>query len=105
MYRRRTGNGNYLRKRLILMDDDIVEIRRRNAKVEADKAWETSWTRRLFITTVTYIIAVIYMKSIGISDPHLGALVPTGGYLLSTLSLPILKKIWLDQFYNKGKQP
>jgi hypothetical protein len=83
------------------MDDDIIEIRRRNAKVEADKAWETSWLRRLFITAITYIIAALYMILVGLPYPFLGAIVPAGGYLLSTLSLPVAKQIWLQNYYNK----
>ena len=70
-------------------------IEQRNKRVELDKAWETSFTRRRFIAGVTYLIAFWFMWSIGVSDPYLNALVPTGGYILSTLSLPFLKKIWM----------
>lgn len=83
------------------MDDDIVEIRRRNAKVEKDKAWEISWTRRTMIAISTYIIAALYMKWVGLSSPFLGALIPTGGYLLSTLSLPFMKNFWIKNIYKK----
>jgi hypothetical protein len=76
----------------------IKEIEKRNLKVENDKAWETSWTRRLFIAGITYLIAFWFMNSIGVAEAYLNALVPVGGYLLSTLSLPFLKKIWLDKF-------
>lgn len=80
----------------------VEDILKRNARVEADKAWETSKTRRACIAAMTYGIAVLFMWRIGISEPWLNALVPTGGYLLSTLSLPIIKNWWLkDQ--NKHK--
>jgi len=78
-----------------MSDKDVQAIIERNKKVEADKAWEVSWTRRLFIAVLTYFIAVVYMKYAGLSAPLLGAFVPTGGYLLSTFSLPILKELWL----------
>jgi len=31
-----------------------------------------------------------------LNDPHwyLGAFIPTGGYVLSTLSLPFVRKLW-----------
>lgn len=77
---------------------DIDEIKVRNARVEADKAWETSKTRRLFIAVITYIIACYYMRVLGVGDYYLHALVPTGGYLLSTLSLSHIKKIWIKRF-------
>ena len=79
---------------------DLIEIKERNARVEADKAWETSWVRRLFIAFVTYVIAAFYMHYAGLGNAYLGAFVPTGGYLLSTLSLPFIKKIWINKVYK-----
>lgn len=84
------------------MDDvDIRKLKERNIKVEADKAWETSMTRRIIIAITTYIIAVFYMKWVGLSSPFLGALIPTGGYLLSTLSLSFVKNFWTKNLYQK----
>lgn len=77
------------------IEKEIEEIKKRNKVVEADKAWETSWTRRIFIASITYIVASLYMGSIGESLIFLKALIPTGGFLLSTLSLPFVKKWWL----------
>lgn len=73
----------------------IEAIEERNRRVELDKAWETSCVRRGFIAVITYLVAVWFMWSIGVEDAYLNALVPTGGYVLSTLSLPFLKKMWL----------
>lgn len=79
---------------------DLEIIKARNARVEIDKAWETSKTRRLFIATVTYVLAAFYMHIAGLGDPFIGACVPTGGYLLSTLSLPYVKKFWREKAYK-----
>ena len=78
----------------------VEEILERNQRVEIDKAWETSWTRRGIIAGVTYGVATIFMMRIGVADPYLGALVPTGGYLFSTLSLPLIKRWWISR-YNR----
>ena len=43
------------------IEKEIVAIKDRNRKVEIDKAWETSWTRRLCIATATYLIAGIWL--------------------------------------------
>ena len=83
-----------------MSDKDVQAIIERNKKVEADKAWEVSWTRRTFIAIITYFIAVIYMRYAGLANPILGAFVPTGGYLLSTFSLPILKELWLRSYHT-----
>ena len=85
------------------MSADLEAIKERNARVEADKAWETSWGRRLFIASVTYAIAAFYMHTAGLGNAFLGAFVPTGGYLLSTVSLPFAKTYWIKNFY-KGQE-
>lgn len=75
----------------------LKEIEVRNQRVEQDKAWETSLVRRGFIAGVTYAIAWWFMWSIGVEKAYFNALVPTGGYILSTLSLPFLKKWWIKR--------
>lgn len=73
----------------------IEEILQRNTKVELDKAWETSYTRRAIIAFSTYLTATTFLKLIGNDAPLINGLVPVGGYLLSTLSLPFIKKMWI----------
>ena len=74
---------------------EIVVVQERNKRVELDKAWETSWTRRISIMILTYIVASIWLLIIKEEGVLLKATVPTLGYLLSTLSIPQVKKIWL----------
>jgi len=76
------------------IQEAIKMIEERNKRVELDKAWETSFVRRWFIAAITYIIALWFMRSIDVDNACLNALVPTWGYILSTLSLPFLKKMW-----------
>lgn len=83
------------------METELEQIQERNKRVELDKAWETSKTRRGFVAAITYVIAAAFMARIGVSDPLINALVPTGGYLLSTLSLPVIKKWWIKKHIEK----
>ncbi len=78
--------------------DAIID---RNKRVEKDKAWETSLTRRVIITVMTYLVMVLFLLVIGMSYPWLNALVPTAGFVLSTLSLPFFKNAWLKYVYSK----
>ena len=80
--------------------ETLQAITERNARVEREKAWETSATRRGFIIVITYLTASLFLWLIGASFPFLSALVPTGGYLLSTLSLPWMKKWWMQRRYS-----
>ena len=83
------------------MITEIEKIKERNKRVEADKAWETSKTRKLIITIMTYIVIVIFLWSIDAPGPWLNAIVPTLGFILSTLTLSFLKKLWLEHVYKK----
>jgi uncharacterized membrane protein AbrB (regulator of aidB expression) len=82
-------------ERLEKLEQEIKAIKERNKRVEADKAWETSSMRKLVVAILTYFVIVIYMYSVKIPAPWLNAIVPATAYLLSTLSLPYIKKWWL----------
>jgi len=78
--------------------DELQEIKDRNRRVELDKAWETSWTRRLCIALITYGLAYVFMWNARLPDPAISAFIPTGGYLLSTMSLSLLKRWWMKRY-------
>ncbi|MBW3015554.1 hypothetical protein KY330_03970 [Candidatus Woesearchaeota archaeon] len=79
------------------LEKEIILIKKRNKRVEADKAWETSMFRRVIIAVMTYIVVVLFMWIIDVQDFWLNALVPTAGFMLSTLSLPFIKKWWINR--------
>lgn len=79
------------------LKEEIAEIKARNKRVEADKAWETSLIRRIFIAVSTYILIAIFMLSIGVEKPLLSAIIPALAYFISTASLGILKSWWLKR--------
>ena len=70
-------------------------IEQRNKRVELDKAWEISWTRRIIITLLTYITIVLFFLIAELPNPFINSIVPTAGFALSTLSLPFFKKLWI----------
>lgn len=77
------------------LEKEIKDIKKRNARVELDKAWETSWTRRLCICVLTYIVVVLYSYAIQYTNNiFFSSLVPVIGFTLSTLSLKGVRKIW-----------
>ena len=74
---------------------EIEEIKLRNKRVELDKKWETSFTRKICICILTYIVVVIYSTIISkTNNIFLSSLVPVIGFTLSTLSLRLIRKIW-----------
>lgn len=77
------------------LEQKIREIEERNRKVEVNKAWETSWTRRLLLTVFTYLAIGIYLWVVKIPRPWLNAIVPAVAFMLSTLTMPFFKKMWV----------
>lgn len=78
-----------------LLKQEIDAIKARNSRVELDKAWETSLTRKVCIAIATYTVVALFMISIGVEKPLVNAIVPVLGFLLSTMSVSIIKKWWI----------
>lgn len=79
---------------------EVEEIKERNRRVELDKKWETSKTRKLLLIVFTYLTIGIYLQAIRIDNPWINAIVPAIGFFLSTLTLPLFKKLW-QQYFDK----
>ncbi len=83
------------------LKEELARIKERNARVETDKAWETSLTRKIIIAILTYAVIVLFFFTAGLPNPFINSIVPAAGFILSTLSLPFFKKIWLKYIYKK----
>lgn len=75
--------------------EEINNIKKRNKKVELDKEWETSWLRKLTIMILTYLVVLLYSYLVSkYNNIFFSSLVPVIGFLLSTLSLRLIRKVW-----------
>lgn len=86
------------------IEKEVSLLKERNKRVELDKAWERSFTRRFFISLMTYVVAVLWLYIINENNIWLKAVVPTGGYILSTLSIPLLKQLWAASKSSSTRQ-
>ncbi|RIL09866.1 MAG: hypothetical protein DCC75_05580 [Proteobacteria bacterium] len=75
----------------------VSAIEARNRRVELEKAWEVSALRRYSILLLTYFLTLLVFYLIGVERFWLSAIIPTLGYLLSTLSISLLKNWWLTK--------
>lgn len=73
---------------------EVSLIKDRNSRVEIDKKWETSLTRKFLLIVFTYLSIGVYLNVIDIPNPWINAIVPALAFLLSTLTLPFFKNIW-----------
>lgn len=85
------------------IDERLFEIEERNQRVEYDKAWETSWTRRVTLVALTYVVVAGFLSRVHPENMWIDALIPCAGYLLSTLSLPPLKNYWIQKEIENGE--
>ncbi len=83
--------------RLTKLEEDLAAIKQRNARVTAEKAWERSPTRIALICAITYLCAALLLLMLGAKRIWLDALVPTLGFFLSSLSVPIVKDWWISR--------
>lgn len=77
------------------LEERIAALEERNKRVDGNKAWETSSTRRLLIIVITFVVVGLYLTWLEVARPWLHAVVPSLGFLLSTLAIQKIKQSWL----------
>ena len=80
---------------------EIDQIKIRNERVEADKAWETSWARKIIILILTYLVIVLFFYTVQLPHPLVNAVVPSIAFVLSTLTVPLIKQWWIKKIHKK----
>lgn len=81
----------------LTLEQRLEKLEKRNKRVEADKSWETSWARKVTIMILTYLVVASYLYFVVRIDPWINAVVPVVGFFLSTLTLSVIKKRWIEQ--------
>ena len=84
-------------EKVFRLESELVAIHERNRRVEGDKAWETSFCRKSLVASITYLTTAIVFWLLQSPFPMRDALIPATGYLLSTLTIPIVKQWWLER--------
>lgn len=76
------------------LEQRVARIEARNRRVELDKAWETSLARKFLVAILTYLVVGIFMNAMSVNSPWLNAIIPSLGFILSTLTIPMVKNLW-----------
>lgn len=92
--KRVTTEADAIERRILEIETKLAAVLERNARVDLNKSWETSWVRLFSVTMVTYLTMTLVFSVLHSARPLLDALVPTTGFFLSTLSLPFVRRIW-----------
>jgi len=80
-------------------EEEINNIKARNQRVEADKAWETSAFRLVTLSVATFIFSALFVYLVQADEILLSALSSTAGLIISSQSLPFIKKWWIKNRY------
>jgi hypothetical protein len=83
------------------IESEINSIKERNKRVEADKAWEVSFTRKIIIAVLTYSLISLFFFVMGFPKPLINAIVPTLAFFFSTMTLSFFKNVWKKHIYKK----
>ena len=83
------------------LEKEIKKIKQRNKRVEADKEWETSRVRKILIAILTYAVIVSFFFAANLPKPFINSIVPSAAFILSTLTLPIFRKLWLEHIHKR----
>lgn len=93
-----------INSRLVRLEAQVESLKERNSRVEGDKAWETSLTRKRLIVGTTYLVMVSIFSVIEYAStktisyqPLVNAVIPTTGFYLSTLAFECIKNCWEDK--------
>ena len=86
-----------MKETIALLEREIQGLKERNRRVESDKSWETSYFRRLTIAVSIYTVVAIVLYMIDVPNALFAAFVPPVGYILSTQSLPAIKRWWIGR--------
>ncbi len=79
------------------LEQRVRALEERNKRVEQDKAWETSLLRKVSIIIVTYLVVLGFLFIIKNNQPFVNAIVPSLGFVLSTMAVNSLKQHWLNR--------
>lgn len=82
---------------------EVAALKERNARVEADKAWETSLSRAVCVSLLIYATVALALLAIGNENPFLNALIPVTGFVISLQSLPVVERKW-KEWYRRRKE-
>ncbi len=83
------------------LEREIQKIKERNKRVETEKIWETSWTRKIIISILTYLVISLFFLFASINKPFVNSIVPALAFILSTASLSFFKNLWLKYIYKR----
>ncbi len=83
------------------LEQEINRIKERNRRVEGDKAWEVSTARKIVIAVITFILVYAFFLAAKLPDPFINSCIAVIGFILSTLTIPIFKNLWLKYLYKK----
>lgn len=80
---------------------EIIKIKKRNTRADADKAWERSFFRCVLTSLIAYGFVAYLFKVLNVVEFWKEAVIPGVAFFLIQVLLFILKRAWLKLVYYK----
>lgn len=83
------------------LESEIQKIKERNKRVEIDKAWEISWSRKIVIAGLTYTAVGLFLSFTNMQNPWENAIIATVGFFLANMTIPFFKDLWIKYIFKQ----
>jgi len=80
---------------------EIIKIKKRNTRADADKAWERSFFRCVLTSLIAYGFIAYLLKIVNVPEFFNAAIIPAIAYFVIQVVLFIIKRIWLKLVYYR----
>ncbi len=81
------------------IEDQLAKLEFKCKSNDLNYAWNNSWFRRIMTAVLTYLVVLLFFVVGQLPRPLINALIPTVGFILSTLTIGYFKKIWIKYIY------
>lgn len=97
------SNLKSLDERVSHLEETVERIRLSGKYSNLQKNWENSRIRVITVAVSMYVLTLTFMLILQVQNPIVSALLPTVGYMLSTNSIPLVRRIWVRNYLRTGK--
>jgi len=93
-----------LSERIAILEEQVQKLILLEKYIALQKKWDQSRIRITLNASGVYLVTVIFMHVLAIENPAVSALIPVFGYVITTISLPLVKKLWIKSYLkDSGK--
>jgi len=87
--------------RVLTLEEQVQKLNLMQKYDELKSKWDRSLVRIIYVSTTTYLFVAVFMFILEVDNYLVNALIPSLGYILSTQTLPSIKKAWVRYYLDR----